>query len=412
MFLFVSSFIFGADAKFSIEKGGDARKSVAIIEANDSLNQFRGDSFYSILLADMKISGHFIPSKKKLSGDFHSSVIPADLKSYQYILKYKVTNESGLSLYVALYNSSNGNVVFKKSYSMNVASKYPFLAHKAISDINDALNLETIEWINRYVIFSRYTAPRKSEIVLADYTLNYQKTIIQGGLNLFPKWGDKDQQSFYYTSFSGKLPTLYRLNIYTGKKDMIATSPGMLVCSDVSKNSEKILATMAPEGQPDIYEINVMNGAKKRITDFGGIDVGGRYVDDESRVVFVSNRLGYANIFKQSLSGSSVVPLISRGKNNNQCDAFEDKIVYASRETSSASSGNTFNLYLANSNGGNIYPLTGSGENQYPRFSTDGKVILFVKNSNNSSQIGYINLETKQSELFSLSGKKVQSIDW
>jgi TolB protein len=103
---------------------------------------------------------------------------------------------------------------------------------------------------------------------------------------------------------------------------------------------------------------------------------------------------------------------VNRGKNNNQCDAFGGKIVYASRETSSASSGNTFNLYLANSNGGNIYPLTASGENQYPRFSTNGKVVLFVKNSRDGSQIGYINLETKQSELFSLGGKKVQSIDW
>lgn len=412
IFLFVSSFIFAADAKFSIEKGGDARKSIAIIEANDSLGGSKGDTLYSILLADMKVSGHFLPSKEKLQGDFHSTVIPASLKSYQYILKYKLTTEAGLSLYVALYNASNGSAVFQKSYNMNTQSKYPFLAHKAISDINDALNLESIEWINRYVIFSRYTEPRKSEIVLADYTLNYQKTIIKGGLNLFPKWGDKDQQSFYYTSFSGNLPTLYRLNIYNGKKDAIATSAGMLVCSDVSENGEKILATMAPEGQPDIYEIDVASGAKKRITNFGGIDVGGRYVDDESRIIFVSNRLGYANIFKQSINGSSVVPVVNRGKNNNQCDAFGDKIVYASRETSSASSGNTFNLYLANSSGGNVYPLTASGENQYPRFSMNGKVVLFVKNSRDTSQIGYINLETKQSELFALNGKKVQSIDW
>ena len=185
----------------------------------------------------------------------------------------------------------------------------------------------------------------------------------------------------------------------------------MLVCSDVSKDGNKILATMAPDGQPDIYEIDVTSGAKRRITDFGGIDVGGRYVDDESRVVFVSNRLGYANIFKQSLRGSSVMSLVSRGKNNNQCDAYGDMIVFASRETANAS-GNTFNLYLADSSGNNIYPLTASGENQYPRFSTNGEVVLFVKNVGGSSQIGYINLETKQSELFTLEGKKIQSIDW
>lgn len=31
---------------------------------------------------------------------------------------------------------------------------------------------------------------------MADYTLTYQKVIIDGGLNLFPKWGNKEQSIF------------------------------------------------------------------------------------------------------------------------------------------------------------------------------------------------------------------------
>ena len=175
IFLFLGSFVFGADAKLSIEKGGDGRKSIAVIEANDSLQGYKGANFFSILLSDMKVSGHFISNKEKLQGDFHSTIIPADLKSRQYVLKYKLTSEAGLTLYIALFDTAKGNNIFKKSYSMNDASKYPFLAHKAISDINDALGLKSIKWINRYVIFSRYTAPRRSEIVLADYTLNFKR---------------------------------------------------------------------------------------------------------------------------------------------------------------------------------------------------------------------------------------------
>jgi len=214
-------------------------------------------------------------------------------------------------------------------------------------------------------------------------------------LNLFPKWADANQRSFYYTSYASTVPTLYKLNIYTGSKQKIISSEGMLVCSDVNKNASKILLTMAPNGQADIYELDVASKSKKKITTFSGIDVNGKYVDNEHSIVFVSNRLGYANIFKKSLSGSAV-----------------SQIVYASRESQNSFGNNTFNLYLASSNGSGTRPLTTTGANQFPRFSADGNVVQFIKHRGSGSSIGYTNLISKQSMLFSLSGKKIQSIDW
>ncbi|HHD79655.1 MAG TPA: Tol-Pal system protein TolB, partial [Epsilonproteobacteria bacterium] len=174
----------------------------------------------------------------------------------------------------------------------------------------------------------------------------------------------------------------------------------------------KLLLTMAPEGQADIYEMNLASKAKTRITRFNGIDVNGKYVDDESRIVFVSNRLGYANIFKKSIQGSAVSQVVYHGRNNNAVDAHENKIVYSSRESKKSFGANTFNLYLTSSNGSNTRPLTTTGANQFPRFSTDGTVVQFIKHRGRGSSIGYVNLNSHQSLLFPLSGRKIQSIDW
>jgi len=288
----------------------------------------------------------------------------------------------------------------------------PFLIHKAISDINNVLKYPSISWINRYVAYAVYTTPGRSEIRVADYTFNYKKTIIKGGLNLFPKWADSRQRSIYYTSYKGTLPTLYKLNIYNGTKTKIASSEGMLVCSDVSKNSSKLLLTMAPEGQADIYELDLASKAKTRITNFKGIDVNGRYVDDESRIVFISNRLGYANVFKKSIQGGATSQVVYHGRNNNACDAHGDKIVYSSRESSNTFGDNTFNLYLASTGSSDTRPITTTGANQFPRFSTDGSVILFLKQRGRNTSIGYINLTSHQSLLFPFNDRKVQSIDW
>jgi len=400
--------LFAVDASLKIEKDVEHRSRIALEDASPSVNE----NFFKILLSDLKISGHFLADTTHHRGDFKSKFISPVLKSKEYVLKYVLTQGSGTKLVILLLKASNGKVLYKKSYSIPTTSKAPFLAHKAISDINDILQYPSISWINRYVVFSRYTSAKQSEIILADYTFNYKKVIIRGGLNLFPKWADIKQKSLYYTSYAGMIPTLYRLNIYSGSKQKIISSEGMLVCSDVSRNGSKILLTMAPEGQADIYEVSSSGGSKRRITTFKGIDVNGKYIDNESRIVFVSNRLGYANIFKKSISGSGVSQVVYHGRNNNAVDAHGSKIVYSSRESQNSFGNNTFNLYLTSSMDSGTRPLTARGTNQFPRFSTDGSVLQYIKHSGSGSSIGYTNLNSKQSLLFPLGIRKIQSLDW
>ena len=408
LLLLLSVNIFAVDATVKIEKDVEDRARIALVDASTSKN----NTFFKILLADLKITGHFIADTTQHKGDISSNYLSPVLKSQEYVLKYNLTQESGTKLLVKLIKASDSTEVFKKSYAIPSKNKMPFLAHKAVSDINNVLKYPDISWMNRYVIYSRYTTPGKSEIVLADYTFNYKKSIIRGGLNLFPKWADKDQKSFYYSSYNGLRPILYKMNIYTGKKEKMITSEGMLVCSDVSKDGRKLLLTMAPEGQADIYELDVASKAKKRVTKFNGIDVNGKYLGDENSVVFVSDRLGYANVFKKGLNTSSVSQVVYHGRNNNAVDAHGNKIVYASRESQNSFGANRFNIYLTSSNSTSARPLTTTGTNQFPKLSVDGNVILYIKHRGNGSSVGYINLESHQSLLFPISGRKIQSIDW
>jgi len=408
LFFLLAINLWAVDATLTIEKDVEQRARVALEDGSVIPNE----KVFELLTSDLKISGHFLADGNRYRGTFDGPILDPSEKAQEYVLKYTASREGSAKLSVRLLKASDGTQLFKKSYAIPSMAKMPFLVHKAVSDLNKVLKYPSIDWINRYVIYARYTTPRHSEIVLADYTFSYEKTIIRGGLNLFPVWADKNQKSFYYTSYRGLVPTLYRLNIYTGAKTKIAASEGMMVCSDVSRNGKKLLLTMAPSGQPDIYELDLALGTKTRVTHFNGIDVGGKYVDDESRIVFVSNRLGYANIFKKDIYGSAVSQVVYHGRNNNACDAYKEKIVYTSRESSSAFGHNTFNLYLTSTGSTATRPLTTTGTNQFPRFSEDGSVVQYIKHTGNGSSVGYINLQSKQSLLFPISGRKIQSIDW
>jgi TolB protein len=408
LFFILTINLFGVDAELTIEKDVESKTSISIIEdVNTAGSTDKHHKMFTLLLNDIKMSGHFEVDKTTRTGSFEDgSMLPPELHDREYIIKYSYSS-SGTKLDIKLILVSEERVILQKGYSVNSSQRYPFLSHNAIVDINNALGYDDISWMKRHILFSKYTSSRKSEIWVADYTLLFSSVIIRGGLNLFPKWANESQSAFYYTSYNKLFPTLYRVDMNSGNRKKIVSSEGMLVCSDVTADGSKLLLTMAPKGQTDIYEYDVEGGSKNRLTTFGGIDVNGKYLGDESRIAFVSNRMsGKANIYAKSIGSSSVSKIARHGSNNSSCDAFDKFILYSVRE------GKSSNIYLGSAYSSYVRPLTSNGSNQLPRFSNDGKVILYIKQEGGKNSIGYMNLATNENALYPMQSGKIQSIDW
>ena len=407
LFFFLLTFnLYSFDAVLSIEKDVESKATLSLLEDTTSAGSSTNHSkLFKLLLTDLKMSGHFLVDTQLRRAYFDDTLLPVELHDREYLLKYSYSR-NGTELKVKLVRTADSTVVFENSYSVNVAVRYPFLAHNAIIDINKALGYEDISWMKRNILFSKYISSGKSEIWISDYTLSFSSILVRGGLNLFPKWANSNQSSFYYTSYNKHLPTLYKVDMSSGKRKKIISSQGMLVASDVSADGSKILLTMAPNGQPDIYEYSVDNGSKKRLTTFRGIDVNGKYLGDESQIAFVSDRVGGANIYTKSIGSTSVSRAAHYGNDNSSCDAYGQYLLYSVRE------GGSNNIYLGSANSSYVRPLTSSGKNRLPRFSTDGKVILYIKKNGGKNLIGYMNLATKESALFKMQSGKIQSIDW
>jgi TolB protein len=204
------------------------------------------------------------------------------------------------------------------------------------------------------------------------------------------------------------------MNISTGTLTKILQTQGMLACSDVSKDGKEILLTMAPNGQPDIFIYNIDNKTKRALTKYSGIDVSAHFIEDDKRITFVSNRLGFPNIFAKDIrdENGTIEQLVYYGKNNNSCSSFENYIIYSSRETDNAFARNTFNLHLISTDSDFVRRLTATGVNQFPKFSSDGESVLFIKHYKKQSSLGIIRLNYNKSFLFPLNVGKIQSIDW
>ncbi len=393
------------DAVIKVEKNVDTRATIAIVSSLSTPDKFR-KIVNKLFKADLSVSGHFAVENNTTSKNYNTLPVALNTNSeYTVVYKFNRTDTNGASLDIKLYQGKPKKRILVKNYTVSKLEKAPFLIHKAVSDINAAAKYQPIDWINRYVVLARYIGAKKTEIMLADYTFTYKKVIMSGGFNMFPKWADKNQRELYYSDYSGDKIKLYKLNIYTGQKRLITTSTGMLICSDVSKDGSKLLLTMAPDTQPDIYLYS--GGSAKRLTKFSGIDVSGKFADNEQNIIFVSNRLGTPNIFKMPIIGGSVSKIVHHGSNNDSVDTYNSQVVYSSKE-----SRKSFNIYLTDSSGSQTRPLTSGGINQYPRFSGDGNIVMYIKRLPSGNSIGFINLSAQRSEVFKLGINRIQSIDW
>ena len=353
-------------------------------------------SFYNILVNDLKVSSNF-------------EVVSEGSENFNYTFEYDLA-KNGNTLSLNVWIKAGGEQKSSQNYTLNNIEQYPFLAHKSVKESVNFLALAPVEWMDHKILIARTNGPKQSQIIMADYTLTYQKVIISGGLNLFPKWANEEQSAFYYTAYDHEMPTLYRYDLKTNQANKILSSGGMVVASDVNKNGDKILITMAPQDQPDIYLYDLNSKNLTKMTNYSGIDVNANFIgEDESKVVFVSDRLGYPNIFMQNIGNTNAEQVVFHGKNNSAVSTYKDFLVYSSRESNQAG---VFNIYLMSIKSDDIRQLSANGKNLFPRFSSDGGSIVFIKYLGAQSALGVIRVNANKTFYFPLKVGKIQSIDW
>lgn len=391
IFIFFAS-VFAVDATMVVSNEALSLPKLKIVDKTGNINQGLKSNFNMVLKSDFKVSAAY-------------EVIENDI--YDFVFEYNLLqNQSTLTINGTLKDKS-GKQIYNKSLSSNDISDYVFLSHNYIADFAKDMNFDDLSWMRQKIIFAKKISAKRSSIVIADYTLKYQKTIISSGLNLFPKWADNAQSSFYYSDYSNKNIVLYKYDMLTGKKSQILSGNGMLVVTDVSKDGNKFLVTMAPNDQPDIYVYDMTSKNLKRVTDYKGIDVSGKFIKNDNAVVFVSDRLGYPNVFMQNIGSSSVTQMVYQGKNNSSISTYDNYIVYSSREDSA-----TFNLYLMSLDSEYVRQLTANGKNIFPKFSQNGNSILFIKLLGGQSSIAVLRINQNLAFNFALRDGLIHSLDW
>ena len=310
--LFSVLLLWGADATIEVVKSVDSLPSIALEDASADYDDETAKRFFRVMVSDLNVLSIFNVDRDYAKAGFDDAEVIAAHAKIDYVVRYRLVDESGVMVVnVKLIN--NNKVLHTINYRIKNSKQYVFLVHTIAAEINDFMGADPVDWMKEKVIIARMTEARKSEILIADYTMSYQFSIKSSGLNIFPKWADKSKKYFYYTSLTGGVPALHKYGVYDMSDVLLLKSDGMLVCSDVSEDGKKLLLSMAPKGQPDVYEYDTETKQLKQLTNYSGIDVNAQYMTD-GKIAFISNRLGYPNVFSKKIGSNAIEQMTYVGK--------------------------------------------------------------------------------------------------
>lgn len=232
-------------------------------------------------------------------------------------------------------------------------------------------------------VSDRNTRGRKTvkEIYMMDFDgKNVSQVTNHGGIVMSPSMSSDGRYLVYsMISNSGKKRNndLYLMDMRSKQTRIISSKEGVNSGAVFMANGRSVAVTLTASGNAEIYEMNIESGDTRKITNHFSADVDPSITADGSLMTFLSDRPGKAMIYTMDPRGTETgVKRISFVGQFNATPRFSPdgkEIVFSSWLD------NSFDLFRISSDGQGLSRLTKDfGSNEDPTYSNDGEFIAFT----------------------------------
>ncbi len=220
------------------------------------------------------------------------------------------------------------------------------------------------------------------EVFLMDFDgKNVQQLTSHGGVAVSPAMS-KDGRYLVYSVIPGRETRkrnidLYLMDLKTKETHVISSRDGINSGAIFNDSENSIFLTLTNSGNAEIYEMSLANASLRKVTNHFASDVDPSITADGRLMTFLSDRAGKAMIYIMDPKGEEKdVKRISFVGQTNGTPRFSPdgkEIVFSSWLD------NSFDLFRINSDGSGLIRLTKEfGSNEDPSFSNDGEFIAFT----------------------------------
>lgn len=344
------------------------------------------DDIGSVIAADLAGSGLFraISSDAFVSGvtNFDGAVAYTDWKAInaQALVtgSVNVTAQGRLSVRFRLFDVFAETELGDGLQLSGTRDSWRRIAHKVSDAIYSRITGEGAYFDSRIVYVSEQgpKGQRDKRLAIMDYDgANRQFLTNPGNLVLAPRISPTGDRVIYTTYETG-FPRAALLDLGSLRKQFLANQPGtMSFAPRFSPDGNTVIYSLATGGNTDLYALNLRTGARDRLTSSPAIDTAPSFSPDGRQIVFESDRSGSQQLYIMDARGSEPKRIsFGNGRYGTPVWSPRGDLIAFTKQASGR-----FHIGVMRTDGAGERLLTASFLDEGPTWSPNGRVIMFTR---------------------------------
>ncbi len=352
-----------------------------------------GRSVAQIITADLKNNGLFKPvGPDALPQPGFAQIQAPDFatwkgRSAEMLVQGYVRAAEGGQLTVGcyLYDVALSQQLAKAGWTV-APGEWRRAAHKCADMVYSRLSGES-PFFDSKVAYIAETGPKNRRMkrlaIMDSDGANHRYLTTGQATALTPRYSP-DYKSILYLSYLNGNPRIYVYDLSSASQRLITQSRNPTFAPRWSPDGKWVLYSMATGGNTDIYRISAAGGGTPvKLTDSPGIDIGGSFSPDGSKIVFESDRSGSQQVYVMNSDGSGQrrISFFGGRAATPEWSPRGDQIAFTHI-------GGNFRIAVMSPGGGDLRHLTDSWQDEAPTWSPNGRIVQFFRTARGSGNTG------------------------